>query len=472
MRSHFIWLVGILFFVSCRKGEKVANQAPETYLFLDKIELSGSDRLNSIVKLHWNGEDKDGIIQYFEYSINGGAWQITFRTDSTFRFDLQSGADTSDILFEIRAVDDQNLKDPTPASLVIPIKNSAPTVRFNSSYYPTDTIYPVITLLWNADDIDGISTLDSIYLKVNNGEWVALAPNVQMVTVIPFNPKNAGKQNANIYVGYNKNAYSKVLTDFEVNGNNQFYIQVKDKGGLYSEVDSSKIFFVQSQKSDILLMDGVGTNPRPIQIYGPIIDQLYGSYDYMDLTNAVNFPSMNITLEWWFQLHKEIFWYCASTVTQLDYIERSEAVIQNSLNNGKKFLFSIPIPKTISSTSAIFRFSPIDSLTQQKDAFMLNTAQAIPDGINATNYPILKNTGPGLISQISPFYPKPAAKIMYRGELIAGSGSWNDSTIVCAKFLNSQNKTNLIFFVIPLDKLNGNTNLVQFFQAVKDEFNY
>lgn len=472
MKFHFVWFTGLIFFLSCKKGEKLNNQAPETYLFLDKIELSGQDRLNSIVQLHWFGEDKDGIVKFYEFSINGGEWQITTKTDSTFRLEINNGADSSDIRFEVRAVDDQNLKDPTPASLIIPIKNTAPVISFNTSYYPTDTTFPVLTFLWDVFDIDGKSTIDSIYLKVNNGNWITLSPNVSMVTVIPLNPKINGKQDARVYLQYEKNSYSQILQDFEVNGNNQFYLKAKDKGSLFSEIDSSKIFFVQNQRSDIILVDGVGTTPRPIQLYGPIIDQLYGAYDYLDLTKAVNFPKMTITLDWWFLQHKEIFWYAPSTVTQLDYIERSESVIQNSLNAGRKFLFSIPVPKNLDPNSSIYRFSPIDSLTIQKDAFMLNTAEAIPDPQNAVNYPTLKNTGPGLISQISPFYPKPAAKVIYRANLTAGSGNWNDSTIVAAKFLNLQNKTNLIFFVIPLDKLNGNSNLVQFFQATKDEFNY
>ncbi len=472
MKLHFIWISAFLFLFSCKKGEKIANQAPETYLFLDKIELSGSDRLNSILQLHWNGEDKDGIVKHFEFSINGGEWQTTTKTDSTFRLDLTSGADSADIKFEIRSVDDQNLKDPSPASLIIPIKNTAPTIQFDVSYFPADTIYPVLTFLWNVNDIDGNSTLDSIYLKVNNGNWINLSPNVSMVTIIPDNPKNAGKQNAKVYTQYSKNPFAQVLTDFDVNGNNQFYIKAKDKGGLFSDIDSSKIFLVQTQKSDIILVDGVSTNPRPITLYGQVIDQLYGSYDYLDFTKGSNFPKITLTLEWWFQLHKEIFWYASSTVTQLDYIERSEAVIQNCLNLGRKFLFSIPVPKTLSPTSAIYRFSPIDSLTIQKDAFMLGNSEAIPDAVTGNNYPILKNTGPGLISQISPFYPKASAKVLYRADLTGSSGNWNDSTIVAAQLLNPQNKINLIFFVIPLDKLNGNSNLVQFFQAIKDEFNY
>ncbi|GIV42946.1 MAG: hypothetical protein KatS3mg035_0069 [Bacteroidia bacterium] len=426
MKLHFISIVAFLFLLGCKKGEKLGNQAPDTYVFLDKIELSGSDRLNSIVQLHWNGEDKDGIVQYFEFSINGGEWQITTKTDSIFRLDLTSGADSSDIQFSIRAVDDQNLKDPSPASLIIPIKNTKPTIQFDESFFPTDTTYPVLTLLWNANDIDGVSTLDSVYLKVNNGNWISFSSGISMVTIIPDNPKIVGRQNAKVYTEYNKNPYAQILTDFDVDGNNQFYIKAKDKGGLFSEVDSSKIFLVQSQKSDIILVDGVSTNPRPITLYQPIINQLYGSYDYLDFTNASHFPKMTLTLEWWFLLHKEIFWYAPSTVTQLDYIERSEALIQNCLNSGKKFLFSIPVSKTLSPTSAIYRFSPIDSLTVQKDAFMLANSEAFPDAVNANNYPVLKNTGPGLIAQISPFYPKASAKVLYRAHLTGGSGSWND----------------------------------------------
>lgn len=475
MYRHFIlWIVFVGFLLGCKKekGSKIANHPPETSIFLDQIPLQGEDRLNALVTLHWSGEDKDGIVVGFEYSFDNQTWLFTTKTDSTFRLSLDGTADTSDIMFYVRAIDDESLRDPTPASLKIPIRNTAPTVQIDHSYDAADTTYPVILLYWNANDLDGAETLDSIYLKANNGVWLSLPASIQMVTIVPQNPKTSGSQSAYVYLQYNKTPLTTLLQDFVVEGHNQFFVKAKDKGGLFSTEDSSKVYYVYAQRSDLLLIDGQSTSPRAIQTYSPILQSLYGSYDYLDLTLSTSFPKLTLPLERWFLLHTQIFWYAQNTVTQLDYIEKSESIIQNSLNAGKKLLFSLPVTKSLSPTSAIYRFSPIDSLTQQKDAFMMSTGQAYPDALEGMGYPVLKNSGPGLISQISPFYVKASARVLYRAELVAGAGSWTDSTTIAAKLLNNQNKTNCIFFVIPLEKLNGNSNLQQLFQAIQNEFNW
>jgi hypothetical protein len=53
-------LCALFLFSSCKKGEAIENQAPETYTAISAINLSGENRLNSLVTLQWWGTDPDG----------------------------------------------------------------------------------------------------------------------------------------------------------------------------------------------------------------------------------------------------------------------------------------------------------------------------------------------------------------------------------------------------------------------------
>ncbi len=471
--KNYIYIFIIVFAAfSCKKNDLFPNKEPETSLYLDKIDLSGPDRLNSIVTLKWSGEDQDGIISHFLYSFDGNTWNSTTRTDSTFKFDVLPGSDSLDVDFYIKAVDNQGLQDPTPSYLKIPLKNTTPTIAFDESFYQYDSVNSVVTLKWAASDLDGNETLDSIYIKVNNGNWVALKSNTTLASFVSITPKNNGTSNALIYLETQSTFISTQLPDFKVNDFNTFYIKVKDNGGLTSLEDTSKAFFVKQQLGDLLVIDNASILPRASNVYLPALTQVYGNYDYIDFTNVNNVPKLlNPTLSLIFSLHKEVIWYSGNSIAQLDYIDRSESVIQNHLNAGKKLFMAVQIPRTVSSSSSIFRFSPIDSLTKEKDAFFPSTGELKSD-MNASNFPTLKNTGPGIVTAVNPFYPKVGSKIIYRANLTKGANAWLDSTIVMAGTTNISGKTNQVFSIIPLEKANGNLNLIDFFTALKNEFNW
>ena len=145
-RILFILLMASLW--ACDTGEKLGNQPPETRIFLEEINLTGENRLNSVVRLHWTGEDIDGYITGFELSLDGQQWHFTTNTDSTFRFDLQVGTDTTDISFWVRALDNEDERDPEPAFLLVPIKNSPPTARFDTLNVVPDTVYSAWSVLY------------------------------------------------------------------------------------------------------------------------------------------------------------------------------------------------------------------------------------------------------------------------------------------------------------------------------------
>ncbi|MCS7073048.1 MAG: hypothetical protein NZ108_01130, partial [Bacteroidia bacterium] len=387
------------------------------------------------------------------------------------RFALSIGVDTTDIIFQVRSIDNLNVPDPTPAKLKIPIRNSAPSVEFNAAVYPQDTIYPVLTLNFIASDPDGDETIDSVYLKINEGEWITVEKNVRLVSFIPTNPNSSGTGSAYIYTATNVNPLTKLINGLKVDGLNQVFVKVKDQGGLFSEPDSSKVIYIKRKQSELLVIDTWRNAPRAADVYLPLLNSVYGTYDYIDFASPTNRPAFfNPTLRLLFNLHKEVFWYSPGDSATVSLFDLAESIIQNFLNNGNKLLVVCNPAKNISVQSSLFRITPMDSLTTRKDASLLNSGSLIPDP-QQNLYPMLKNTGPGLITGINPFYPKTSAQVLYRAELVQATGQpWQDSTIVGAKLTNSLGKTNLIYIGMPLHRLNGNANLELFFQTIRSEF--
>ncbi|MDP4664281.1 MAG: hypothetical protein NWS74_11475, partial [Salibacteraceae bacterium] len=87
-------LCALFLFSSCKKGEAIENQAPETYTAISAINLSGENRLNSLVTLQWWGTDPDGVVSGYEFSFDQQTWFYTENQDSTFLFSINAGSDT------------------------------------------------------------------------------------------------------------------------------------------------------------------------------------------------------------------------------------------------------------------------------------------------------------------------------------------------------------------------------------------
>ena len=59
-------LLGLSIFFGCDKGKELVNLNPETNMTIESINLSGGDRLNSLVEVKWWGTDPDGYIVGYE----------------------------------------------------------------------------------------------------------------------------------------------------------------------------------------------------------------------------------------------------------------------------------------------------------------------------------------------------------------------------------------------------------------------
>lgn len=457
----FVYLLPVLIFAGCTTGTKLGNLSPETKIFLDKID--SPDRLTSVVTMHWSGEDPDGYVKEYEISFDNSQWiSVSQRTDSTFRFEIVN-SNIADIQFYVRAVDNEGKPDPSPAYLLIPIKNTPPTLTLDQTKPVPDTVYSVFSVLWIANDLDGEENLDSVFIKVNNGNWVALPKSIDFVSVIPSAPKVPGIQNALLYKGTNALLHPSQLQGLNVGQMNRIYVKAKDKGGIFSEPDSSAAFLLLAQNADFLVIDEHkgSSNPNPESVYFPALANIGISYDYFDM-NAHPLPFLEPALGLYMGLYDVVFWYSdgseyAEYGDQV-FVEIAANTFQNYLNKGGKLLISTKFPSRFNSlpaatSSAVFAFSPMESFsTASGQARIPMDSSVYSVGAYAGDYPTLKPSV--FMSLISPFYAKNTNDNLYQAQLQA-SGGWTGPSAVCGTSRFTNGRINQVFFSLELHKLNG-----------------
>ena len=287
----------------------VPDVPPETTLFVQ----GPLSTVNHIVHLYWFGSDPDGEVAYFELRFKNPAlpadtqWVRTTQTDSVFSVFTPTGFTAPK--FEVRAVDDHGLTDPTPATNDFSFSNQPPTVHFALVPNANDTTYATATLSWQATDPDGdpgrmqfLVYLDS--LGSRPVDPVAL-PNTHLVSGSGFTVPTA---------------------DFRVGGALQsgyrvVFLQPIDDGGRVGNVDSSR-FFVRSpgtggltHDARLLIVDDVPTtNPA-----NPSTDSLFAnaavraglapaSVSLLRLQSTQPFQSAK-DLEQTFKLFDAVIWY-------------------------------------------------------------------------------------------------------------------------------------------------------------------
>ena len=444
--------------LSCKKNEPVLPSPPHTKIFLDKINLTGTLRLGTNVTIYWTGYSSSGYIKGYEISFDKLNWHYTKSADSSFLFGLPNGHDSTDITLYVRAVDNYGQKDPNPAKLVIPVKNSPPVVKLDRVKPIPDSVWTVFSFDWTAHDPDGDSTIDSIFIKVNNGHWYPLNPTVNFLTILPSNVSGTGVMNASVYKNQTPVLLVSQLDGLILNGKNKLYIKAKDNGGAYSSVDSSGSFYIKNKSSDLLLINSnssLDANSDPLK---SVVSSVYGKLDYINFeTNGQKYLPQywDPTLDFLLSIYSKVFIYTDGlTANGKLVLESASNAISQYLNKGGKLLVSIPFPVIMDPNSAIYNFSPADSIsTSSGQSRFYMDSLATPDPVNAVGYQPLENST--FILGFEPVYFKTDAKIMYTANL-KRIGNWKGPNTICAKTVNTKGQTNQIFWGIDLSLLNGN----------------
>lgn len=473
--KKLIYIFILFSFIACDKGEKEINQAPDTQFSVDEINLSGDNRLNSVVRLSWYGKDPDGYVKAYELSYDQINWFYVTNQDSTFRFSITSNSDTVDINFYVRAIDNENLADPTPAYLRIPLKNTPPVAEFNSKLAFSDSVNIVATTSWKATDIDGNESIQNAYIKINNGQWHEIDRFKKTFSIIPDMPTQSGIGNAKIYYNSEKNPAAISLDGLNVNGNNTVYLKVKDISGAESKVDTSATFYLKGKNNDVLLIAGLSGTPATI--YRNTLNNISVGYDFIDFVSNsnANLPKLwNPTFTLLLLQYDKVVFFSDDAIVFNSLSNESGMILefaapsfQEFANSGGKFLITTDF-KTTSNMEPIYGTLPIDTLNGKPDfgVRVFSDSAIIPAN---TAYPSLQPTN--IADGVNTFYPTADAEVFYTAQIKAPT-TWSGSKII-ASARRKNGKAFQVFFSVELwefNKSQADLNAL-FNQILNVEFN-
>jgi hypothetical protein len=432
------------------------NKPPETNVALFPDNVENINQQKSRLEVHWWGEDPDGIIlgYYFRWVGLSKQWNFTTTNDSLFSLPIGSADTTYE--FEVMAVDvqgnhkydnsviwngedigpepfidnnnngqwdegefyyDIGMIDPTPATMKFPIKNTAPEVEWRKeSIIPEETL-PVITVAWNATDLDGNGSIVSIDLAINDmNNAVKLPGNTRLVTLRVTDTHSQNPEMEILINGSEEKIFDKKLSGLKLNDFNRLYIKATDISGSSSEIislpDTGRTWFVKKVKGELLIIDDFESGDDA----GVFYDSLFSSIDNGNFANKFDvfdiektkLPYQTITFYQTMKLYKFIYWYADATPS----LDLASAVTQNYLIGGGKIAYSLTLQPAGTSfpydLATLQSFLPIESFDEGTLNFMFPGADVLPlTGFE--DYPQLKTAS--TIGYVNTFIPRTAKGI-------------------------------------------------------------
>lgn len=473
--------------VSCKKdftGSPKENLPPNTFTVVDTIIRVGPERMESQVTLQWWGDDPDGVVKGFEYTFDSvltpiTAWSFITRTDSTFVLPIPPGLDTVDFRFHIRAVDNDGLVDPTPASLGLPVKNSKPTVVFVDGPNKPLKTFPVLKFYWEATDLDGEDNIKQFELVWNDTTQTpfvidAIAESGTFEAVDP----TASASDVNVYLN-NSTTSVGTMPGLLLNDSNVLYIRVVDNSLATSAYATSYKVFVKKVTSDILLVDGYGNAGSTVTNFYATQLQSIGimSFDTMQVFATFNSAYTqqspdNLTQARIFKMFNVIVWYSNDATKSLSLGQKT---LGSFFDNDGMLLMSTYVSGTFDQQSTFLSFTPAQELIAVPQDTVLTMNTGVPVTNLLPDYPPLQSTA--IVSTVRPVAPALGAVALYNVELIAkntsngGTNLWTGPSTVIVKKDNGSGQTNFVLSVLELQKLNGLSNMQLLFdQIFHDEF--
>lgn len=497
-------IVGLLaiagLFFSCSEhvsDNPIGNQKPETKLFLEPTEGTQLRPQSSRLTVHWWGDDPDGLVvgYYFKWVGINDDWQFASKNDSTFNLPVQT-TDTT-FTFRVKAVDnhgngrydtevtregvnygaepftDKNNNgswdegepyvdlgefDDTPAELEFPLYNSIPEVSWKENFVLPDTTLPVITVAWNATDLDGEESIRSIDISANDtSDYVSLPGNTRLVTLRPKNLNDNNPEYEILLDGQPTEVFEETLTGLQFNSENKLYIRAMDIAGATSNIieapDTSFGWYINKPRGELLLIDDFmttsDTEDKSINVFYKnafsSIDggNFQGKFELLDLEKT-DLPYINLTLLETMKFFEYTYWY-SSNEPDLSLI----ASIMTGENaqefyNGK-IAFSMTFAGGLDFTLADLQtFLPVDDVEMKNvTPVMFAGAEVNPVDENSGYPPLVTN---GTVTSVRTFAPNTVrADSVYNLNSDPKNGN--------IAFIN--NEKTLFFIGLPLNYCNG-----------------
>ena len=485
-RFSLIFIVFLLV-SSCREeeGELKTNEAPETTFSIEEFNLSGDDRLNSIVRLSWYGKDPDGYVVAFELSKDGVNWERTNQQDSTFQFPLDGGTDTADIQLYVRAIDNLGLADASPDFVSIPIKNTPPKIAFDDELTVADTAFIAATTEWDASDLDGNETITEVQISVNGKAWFSISQTKKIFTLVPVDPTVSDTVSARIYYDTDENPASGLVEGLVVNDTNKIYIRAIDQAGTVSELDTSTTFYLKGKVNDVLVVSGVSGALN--RAYARALDsaQIPIQYDYLSLlaSNGIYRPKLwNVTFKLALTSYDKLFFYSNEDTYLNSYtnisnllLEFAAPSLQAFANQGGKYFISTAFGSQV-VIDGFVGLLPIRSKASVNttNAFLMRDSSLVAQ---LPNFPDIVNTQ-FAVPSIGVFNIDSAdTEVLYTAEITEGIAfpppgtPWTDTRII-ASGRRVNGKLNQVFFACELYDLRPSNQQLSalFHQVFNEEF--
>ncbi len=286
-------------FVSCESGldgNLNENMPPSTSFTVNEINLPEGERLVSQVNISWWGDDPDGYVVGFEFYIGDPTdvsdedWEFTTRNDSTFVLPIEEGQQDADVQFTVRAIDNDDARDPDPPSLIFPITNSPPSVSFNSFETPPDTTYRISSFGFTASDPDGEENLNRVEVALNDttseNAWKDIGLGFSLITLRIDD--TVADPEAEILLGRSASPSGLILETVNLNDDNELFIRAIDNAGAISNVISYE-WFVKQQTSRVLFLNDFqgSAGPSRVQLHADLLAANgITEFDYIDISDG------------------------------------------------------------------------------------------------------------------------------------------------------------------------------------------
>lgn len=460
-------------------GELEPNEAPETHTVVDTIKRGGDNRLNSEVHIRWWGDDPDGFVTGFEFSFDGSNWTHSASNDSVFLLSPPPGKDTVDFLFRVRAIDNEGLRDPSPALLIYPVKNSKPVASILPGAFEPVASYPAVKMTWKGSDPDGFDNLSHFEYLWNDttAEPTVIDKFNNSATFVALDPR-AQASEFEVYLNNDESPQNFSEQRIILNDTNRFYIRAVDNSGARSYYAASAPIFIKRVHSDILLVNAYTSGFQAVESF--YTQQLKAlGIDHMDTLRIfekiageyINRSPDNLTQGRVFGLFDYIIWFGSNAQESFSLAQKSTA---GFFNNGGKMIMAMYISSSFDEQSQFLEFTPIQSLVNPVDTTIMldinDTLMPMQPG-----YPPLVSTA--IVGVVKPIVAEIGSEVAYSAPLLARDKNgnlspWNGIRNVMV-MRSQQGVPNFFISSLELQKLNGLGNADDLFRKVLiDEFGY
>lgn len=402
--------VSAIFLAGCDtdiSGDAFENEAPETQLSVRDSSLADNladeDRLTSTVFASWVGDDPDGFVEAFEFrfydvSFTPGPeedWVMTANNDTLVLLPIQSGNKIADVVFEVRAIDNEGFKDPTPARTVFPIQNSPPNIQVSSFDLPPDTTFPIFSFAWRATDPDGDQNLDRVEISLNDSvNFVSLPIDADFIT---FRAQNFGREgatatvDADVFLGRGFVPTEINVPGLQLDSDNIMYIRSVDATDTTSVVEQYS-WYVKSSKGNILFVNDIrkNTNERLSAYHQDLLLSYLPAGTQFDIWNIAepfvtgnsgNAPRSTAlppnavpTMQQFLGQYQYIYWLSSASTNSVagNNFPLAASVLDIFFNGGGKIMVHTPVTAPLdpegNASNAAVAILPLNDLTVVPDS--------------------------------------------------------------------------------------------------------